>query len=268
MKFIGGYTFTALHKTIQKISRQGFSPIIDYAKESSHTPTDVLKYIAVMNNMINETRCYKDVAYACKLSSFLPYKPIENIKAIKDKVQIFFLDAEHSYLNNEESMIYNQLYKHNSQIYKTYQMYRKEGLEELQKDLEMYPHLNVKLVRGAYHSKTDLTLFQKKQDTDINYNQALKILSDHMKKNSDIKVCVATHNDYSVKLSCELFKENKSNVCFAQLLDMRDDLSTHIVKQDFKVYKYVPFGTFLETTPYLIRRIYENKDIFTHIMRK
>lgn len=268
MKFIGGYTLASLHQTLHKLYNKGFSPILDYAKESSHTPVDVLKYMTSMNDMINETKHYKDVAYACKLSSFLPYKPLENIKSISDKVPTFFLDAEQSYLNDEESIIYNQLYSHNSQIYKTYQMYRKEGLEKLTKDLELYPTLNVKLVRGAYHSKTDLTLFQKKQDTDINYNQALKILSDHIKNNRDIKVCIATHNDISVKLSCELFKENKSNVCFAQLLDMRDDLSTHIVKQDFKVYKYVPFGTFLETTPYLIRRLYENKGIFHHIMHK
>lgn len=270
MKFIGGYSLTSLHKTLHTLYSKNFIPILDYAKESSHNPIDVLKYMSKMNDMINETRNYKDIAYACKLSSFLPYKPLEHIKLINSNVSTLFLDAEQSYLNNEEGEIYKQLYENPTKgefIYKTYQMYRRDGLQELLKDLDTYPEINIKLVRGAYHSKYDNKLFQSKLETDTNYDEALKLLSLHLKKNKVAKICIATHNENSINLSCDLFKENKSNISFAQLLDMRDDLSSKLVKNDFKVYKYVPYGTFQETSPYLIRRLYENKNILNHIIR-
>lgn len=49
-----------------------------------------------------------------------------------------------------------------------------------------------------------------------------------------------------------------SPIVFAQLLGMHNDLSHELVAQGYKTYKYVPFGPFWATVPYLVRRGYEH----------
>jgi hypothetical protein len=55
-------------------------------------------------------------------------------------------------------------------------------------------------------------------------------------------------------------------VSFAQLLGMGDGLTRDLLDKGAKVYKYVPYGSFWETVPYLSRRLIENADILTHII--
>ena len=47
------------------------------------------------------------------------------------------------------------------------------------------------------------------------------------------------------------------NIEFAQLMGMSDKLSEKLSKKH-TVYKYIPYGDFYDTLPYLIRRLYEN----------
>jgi len=43
---------------------------------------------------------------------------------------------------------------------------------------------------------------------------------------------------------------------------MSDDLSNLLLNKNRVVYKYLPFGNFIDTVPYLVRRLYENPYMF------
>ena len=41
-------------------------------------------------------------------------------------------------------------------------------------------------------------------------------------------------------------------------MGMSDNYSEQLEKDGYIVYKYLPYGNFIETLPYLLRRLYEN----------
>ena len=56
------------------------------------------------------------------------------------------------------------------------------------------------------------------------------------------------------------------NIEFAQLRGMSDKLSEKLSKKH-TVYKYIPYGDFYDTLPYLIRRLYENYPMIMNIFK-
>ena len=79
---------------------------------------------------------------------------------------------------NKENFVYNKLIEANQYnqcvvTYKTYQMYRRDSLNEIECDLRRFDRFGLKIVRGAYHSKDDKELFQTKKETDDNYNDMI-----------------------------------------------------------------------------------------------
>lgn len=274
MWFIGGRNIHELHHTIKGLNKLGMLSIVDYAKEGSKTAYDVIRYLDVMKETIHKTNeAFPETAYALKYSSFRPFVPYKSMSYLIQKMgpnAHIFLDAEDSNSKAEEDSCYYMLlakYK-TAKLYKTYQMYRYDSLNELKRDLVMYPNLGVKLVRGAYHMKQDKDLFQSKKETDDNYNAAVELLL--TTNHPNINICFATHNKESIHLAIEIMKyrECHNNISFAQLLDMADDVSTNLVKNGHKVFKYVPFGNPIDTFPYLFRRLKENVGILQHVKPK
>lgn len=272
-RFIGGHNMISLCKTIDNLHAKHLIPLIDYAKEGSNYKSDVLKYNENLDKLVknvNSVYMNKHITcgYALKLSSFLPHKPYKSLMQNIHKMSYthtnsvhIFLDAEKSSMKPIENYIYNKIfteYTGKSYIYKTYQMYRKDSLQELEKDLYRFRNLNVKLVRGAYHSRYDDSLFQSKKETDDAYNNAINIL-----KSVNNQVCIATHNKRSIEIALD--GNNNTTFSFAQLLGMADDISADLVKRGKTVYKYVPYGDPYELYPYLIRRLYENYGTLKHI---
>ena len=57
--------------------------------------------------------------------------------------------------------------------------------------------------------------------------------------------------------------EHKDNISFATLLGMANNICFD--KHKYNKLKYVPYGPFFETTPYLFRRLIENIDMVRHV---
>lgn len=288
MRFIGGHDVPSLFRTVEKMVARKYVPIIDYAKESSRSPSDVIHYMSYLNKLmqspeLREAQHIAHVGFAVKLSSYLPYHPHKHISEFISQVdgltnishRYIFMDAEQTEMKIQEDYTFNKIIEDSTHtsttLFKTYQMYRQDALKNLIADLAKFDRIGLKIVRGAYHSVHDPLLYHTKEATDDNYNAAVEYIMTHViPKRPLVKVCFATHNDLSVDMAVKYAKtlspSTRKNVMFGQLLDMRDDLSDDLVNQGFITFKYVPYGDYLETLPYLIRRLHENKFMLKHII--
>ena len=121
--------------------------------------------------------------------------------------------------------------------------------------------MGCKIVRGAYlnEDKNNSFICSSKEETDNNYNSAITFLSENATKKD--KIILATHNDKSVDYSLDTLYDFE----YAQLLGMNDKLTEKLVNRNKIVYKYLPYGNFVESIPYLLRRLYENYSMLKFI---
>jgi hypothetical protein len=175
-------------------------------------------------------------------------------------------------------------------IFGTYQSYKKSTAEvltyhlaEAQKDGFT---LGVKLVRGAYLETDPRELIHEtKEATDACYDETAEALlkrqwTEQIKGSGefpDVSLMLATHNSKSVRQAYKICDagEAKSEVIFAQLQGMADEISCELVEVNLAahkngkmmaktpalpVYKYMAWGSTGECMKYLLRRAEENKD--------
>jgi len=158
-------------------------------------------------------------------------------------------------------------------VYNTIQLYRWDRLDYLKKILKKYSasefNFGFKLVRGAYMEKERLMakkgkykspICSTKNDTDKNFDNAVELMFDNLKK---IDFFVATHNENSNYKVMKLMKinglQNSTNkIWFGQLYGMSDNITFNLAKSGYNVAKILPFGPVENLVPYLIRRAQEN----------
>ena len=291
-KIINRYTanFRTLPALIQKINSRNMIPIIDYANENT------INYMKNYTTIYETVNNYPGNVFAVKFSSLgLNLNKINKLKeptnidqsyvladnlidlATNQKSTIM-LDAEQDDIQADINSYTNNLIdKYNNKkpvVYKTYQMYRKDAFEILEQDMKTFKdhYLGIKLVRGAYYN-TDYekdVLYSDKLDTDSAYNEALKQFFANGNRNHYL--VAATHNQESINLLMNLNEQYKNrelenNIAFAHLLGFSDNLSENLVQKKYRVYKYLPFGSYIDTFPYLLRRLYENYPMLMHLAK-
>ena len=279
-KFLGGRNLNELKQTIIRLERQNIYPIIDYIKEVNGTDREVDANVEMI------TKCgtmFPQRFYAIKMSAFI--KKDDDIMKGYDKCNnlIFkllmsgnkvMIDAENVLIQDSiDKMVDDLIEQYNGQevnIFKTYQMYRRDSYEKLYNDLEKYNNLGVKLVRGGYYHMDKYTgkLFGFKEDTDKSYEDGcMAVLLQRKITNKNIGLIVATHNHGSIKMIRDMIRDSerdKNFTFFAQLLGMNSILLEHLNKMGFNTMQYVPYGKFIDTLPYMGRRLYENYDILKY----
>ena len=270
-KYIAGNSIKSSINVSNKIIENGKIPIINYAVEESKNKKLIFNEHTKLITNLDEN--YK---IAIKLSAFGFNKSlIDDIinKAKSKNIQIV-IDAEKgSDYNRYQELINNLILYHNidkCNVVKTYQMYRKDSLNELKDDIIFFNNndrfLGTKLVRGAYwNSENKLGyLYTNKNDTDKNYNSGLKLLSNNYNKNYNI---LASHNDFSILLGLNINKGNKKKIFeFAHLLGMKERKYDYVKSTTEKVHVYIPYGPYKEMIPYLFRRLYENMDTIKYMI--
>jgi hypothetical protein len=261
-----------LPRFINKLKSSNYRPILDYANENKNDfQRNFIEIDRLISNHENTTIALKlsslnvenDYEYALQCASIL----ID--KAIKQKTKIL-IDAEDYIIQDKISDISNiMLSRYNKSdinVYKTYQMYRKDALAELKDDMQKQTYLlGCKLVRGAYYNqdyKYDI-LYDTIDETHRSYNDGIRHFIDNCKTHD--KLLCATHNEESIYLSDSLDKNG--NVEYAQLMGMSDKLSKKLSEENKVVYKYLPYGHLNETLPYLVRRLYENYPMVLNIFK-
>jgi proline dehydrogenase len=257
---------------INNLKKQNLVPILDYTNENKNDfDMNFFKLNKLIDDYSNNTIALKlsslninnDYNYALKKSDILIKKAIKNNSKILIDAEDFLIQDKISEISNIMLAKYN---KYNVNVYKTYQMYRRDSLLELQHDINNSNNLlGCKLVRGAYYNKDAQykILYDKIEDTHLNYNNGIHYFINNAKIND--KLLCATHNEDSIDLAMSLDKNN--NIEYAQLMGMSDKLSNKLVNKNQTVYKYLPYGNFIETVPYLIRRLYENYPMIINFIK-
>lgn len=269
LRYVAGNKQYKLLNQSLKVLKNNKYPIVNYILENNKNSKNKVfsEYINLLDKLDDN---YK---IALKLSSLdfdinLTSKLIENYQSKNISIVIDAEDnANYERYNNITNDLINDYNKTSFSIIKTYQLYRKDSLEELcnninhSKNNDLY--FGSKLVRGAYYNseKYGAHLFKNKKDTDTNYNNGI-IECLNYKKSYNI---VASHNKESIELAYKLNK--KDNIySFAHLMGMNENYM-NTIKKDNKVYTYIPYGPYSEMIPYLMRRLYENIDSIKYIIK-
>ena len=264
-----------LSLTIKNLKRANLLPILDYTNENFKNHKNNFNKISNLinnhpNNLIAVKLSSLDILNDPKRSKYYLHKLAE--LAVNNNSKIL-IDAENFIIQNEINDISTKFMKKYNRnditIYKTYQMYRRDSFNILKNDF-LQPRnyfIGCKLVRGAYYNEDYKynILFDKIEETHSNYNKAINFFYENNSYKD--KLLCATHNQNSINIAAELIKSKKlTNIEFAHLMGMSDKLSNTLAK-DYVTYKYLPYGNFRDTLPYLIRRLYENYPMIFNLLK-
>ena len=269
-RFIAGNSIQHVLPVAKRVLDNTKWPIINYAIEHTSLPEGVFhEHMQLIKHL--------DYHYkiAIKVSSFgFDEDLIDALveKCVGKNIRVI-IDAEDNIHHDQYQDISNHvMQKHNKYIpyvVKTYQMYRKDGLETLERDLidsriKDY-HLGIKMVRGAYYhaEKKDGHLFTEKHLTDESYNKGILTIGQN---NVNTYTILATHNFDSVRLGYMYNQYAKRRVFeFAHLMGMQEENYQGLVDLGQKINVYIPYGPYRQMLPYLTRRLYENIDMIRYM---
>jgi len=256
-----GETTESLRRTIGKIRNANLLPIADYIQESASTDEDVRRVVREYEALAT----VKELdAIALKPSSFRrQFAPMDRLVDlfVKNQKRVF-VDAEeavnHRTIQTLADSFISTYNTDRVRVYKTYQMYRWDSLITLQRDLEHFPNLGIKLVRGAYwnHDRKSGELFEVKKDTDAAFRQALRLIVEK-KPRGLLHAMICTHNasdiDYMIQKN-----PRDGRIAHASLYGFLPNDTKKIQAAGIPTYKYLPYGAMGDAIPYLTRRIQEN----------
>lgn len=304
--FCGGETIPQSQQTIDTLNRYHVGTILDFSAEGAKTEAgfdktmeEILKTLdkakgnpAIPFTVFKSTGLV-DIDLVTKVQAKETLSPGETeafshfhsrVEKICTRAHDYgvpvMVDAEDSWIQNEiDAIVYEMMKKFNTKqpiVFNTYQMYRKDMLDNLRNafhDAAMHNYyLGVKMVRGAYMEKEaeraekmgyENPIHPNKAATDDSYNKGLAFCIDNKQR---ISIMSGSHNEYSNQYLALLMekhsmKNNDNRVWFAQLLGMSDNISFNLAKAGYNVAKYVPYGPVELVMPYLIRRAEENTSV-------
>jgi len=240
-----------LARVIQKYQHRGERVILDYARENCDL-TEAPHVEKITKTMIRAmpggSMCaLKFTSFGSREDEAAAREHVASIVELASTKDVdIAVDAEDVlYPQSCYELMHRYNTKEHSRVYKTYQMYRRDAFEELLGDIERSHRdgfkLGAKLVRGAYLT-TQKNLFHNKEDVDHNYNKALHYTCTA----PHVHTIVATHNPVSLRVAR---KFDMDRFVTAKLMGFDES--------DVMDYRYVPYGSLLELTPYLFRRLRE-----------
>lgn len=258
-----------LPNVVECWQNHGVKSILDSLHEASTCYQDSERST---KTIINTIQILKPEFHAVKLSSLgldYSYQDAQKnfIRILEEAEKVgtdILLDAEDINRQGKIDLMYYQL-SSDHRFYNTYQMYRKDSMENLSLALVDTIHksefFGAKLVRGAYYNldKGSGLLYETKKETDHNFNNGIQLLAEYDYPNVD--VMLATHNNDSINLGMNLSKNFK----YAHLLGFQNK-KTKDLAQNCDMYKYIPYGPIIHAGPYLVRRLFENLDMVKNIV--
>ena len=265
-----------------------FVRVIEYAATQKNIPFISIKITGLARFNLLET-----LNEAPRLRSGIHDNELENDEWERVKDRTFhicevasqnnvgvLIDAEESWIQDPIDRLTMEMMEHFNKekvvVFNTIQCYRHDRLDflKLSHKIAKQSHflLGIKLVRGAYMEKERARATQKnypnpiqktKENTDADFNAAVAYCIENV---NDISVIIASHNEQSNLLACELLSQknittNHAHIHFSQLYGMSDNITFNLADNGCSVSKYLPFGPIKDVIPYLMRRAQENSSV-------
>jgi proline dehydrogenase len=307
-QFVGGESINECAPVIEKLASGGVKSILDYSVEGKEDDDDIQKALEETLRAIDYAGKNENIPFAVfKPTAFIKSSALEKLgqgesadlpsevqaEANKFRQRVdqmcqkasaynlpILIDAEDTwYQDFIDQVVYEMQKKYNSSaaiVFNTYQMYRRDRMDILKKDVSRARkenfYLGAKFVRGAYMERERERAREMnypdpiqpdKESTDRDYDSALE----YSIENIDIvSIFNGTHNEKSSMLLTELMQKhgikNDDKRCwFSQLYGMSDHISFNLAEAGFNVAKYVPYGPVRHVLPYLTRRAEENTSV-------
>lgn len=312
-QFVGGENLLDCQQAIDRLYRNNTLTVLDYGAEGKskeeelndvmHQMVKAIEFAAanvsvpcvvtkitglVDDEILHKLADNEDLNGSEKLQYERLRERLDTICSKASELEVgVFIDAEESWiqdpiddLTDEMMALYN---KDKVAVYNTFQMYRKDKLQDLkdahQRALAGDYILGVKLVRGAYMDKErerakemnyPSPINDTKVQTDDLFNEALEYC---VRNYETIASCNATHNMHSNRLQVDLIEElgierSHPHLNFCQLYGMSDNITYNLAELGFNVAKYMPYGQVRDVVPYLIRRAKENSSVTGEMSRE
>jgi RHH-type proline utilization regulon transcriptional repressor/proline dehydrogenase/delta 1-pyrroline-5-carboxylate dehydrogenase len=127
--------------------------------------------------------------------------------------------------------------------------------------------VTIRLVKGAYwdyeiiHAKQmgwPVPVFTSKSETDANFERLTRVLLENF---PSVRTAIGSHNVRSIARTMALAETlgvNPSDIEFQMLYGMGDSIKKAILKTEYPLRVYTPFGNLIPGMAYLVRRILEN----------
>ncbi|MFD3002034.1 proline dehydrogenase family protein [Pontibacter toksunensis] len=304
--FCGGETIEESERAIRELSQYNIGTILDYSVEGEGDEKSFNATRDELLRTVDKAKGHKLIPFSVfKVTGLVDINLLEKVQTRqeltaeeraafergRDRVNAIcqrcfesnvpvFIDAEESWIQETiDNLTYEMMALYNKEraiVYNTYQMYRHDRLEVIQRDyanaVKDGYYLGAKLVRGAYMEKERRRaqaegypdpINPTKEASDELFDDALRFCVAHIDR---IYFCAGTHNEQSSYLLMELMAEHNiapgdARVYFSQLYGMSDNLSYNLAKAGYNVAKYVPYGPVEAVMPYLLRRANENTAI-------
>jgi len=257
-QWIAGDTIDDALKSSKLSYKNGRHAIVNKLGEYHKSKTQINKTVKEYQKIVSSFRKWK-VRGAISVKptqiglSISKKECIRNFQILIKKAassHIFlWIDMESSDHTDETIEIYYHLFARYERLGIAIQANLKRTKNDL---IDLLEHgAKIRLVKGAYKENSRIA-FQSKEKVDGNYVRLMKILF----KNGN-EFGIATHDSKMIDLAISLSKKYKRKFEFQMLKGIRDELKPILVKKQFVVSDYIPYGT--NWLSYSIRRVKERK---------
>jgi proline dehydrogenase len=239
MKFLTNLDKAA--QVVQSINRKGIATSLSYLPVVARTEPEVEQNRQMYLDMLNRIKHGKlDSDVTLKLHQFGVYKSmkiaqqaISSVVAEAERLGNFvWIDMERKITVEAAIEIFDNIYENHKNIGICLQAY----LARTEADMKylLQRRVAMRLVKGFYKPSD----FKDWSRVTENYSRLMEILLEK----SD-RPCIATHDLTLVEKAKKIIREKDIKQAEIQFFrGVRDDLAMHLVKENFKVRLYVPFG--------------------------
>jgi proline dehydrogenase len=279
-RFVAGERTEDVIRVIRELNQNGFNATLNYLGESISSAEEAEKATNEILKVLNEVdKADVKSNVSIKLTqigigldeNICRQNLVEILEQVKRCGNFLRVDMEDTPYTDITISLYHSMLERGfdqSQVGLVLQAYLFRTEDDLRKLLEI--GTRIRLVKGAYNEPSDKA-YPEKADTDANYDLLAKITIDAALKidgnaiSADGKVppiiAIASHDERRIgfaKQYAEKVGLPKNAIEFQMLYGIRRDLQEKLMKDDYPVRVYVPYGS--QWYQYFMRRLAERPE--------
>ncbi|NDI35428.1 proline dehydrogenase family protein [Chengkuizengella sediminis] len=259
LKVVGGIDFDRTVPVIKKLNKMGLCTTVDHLGEfvnsidetHERTAQEIHTIQTIAKENLDSQTSVKLTSLGLDIDYNLVFENMRSILNEAKKHDVFVtIDMEDETRCQATLDIFKGLKAEFDNVGTVIQSYLYRSTEDINDLKTLLP--NLRLVKGAYKESADVA-YQEKKDVDKNLKQMIK---DHLTNGN--YTAIATHDDQIINFTKQFAEENNISrdlFEFQMLYGMRTQTQLELIKQDYKMRVYVPYGN--DWYGYFMRRLAE-----------